>query len=386
MKIQKVTLCLERLLIYILVLIAIFQIDAFLVRKNIINIPAFVFSSVSFLIIIFVCFRSKHRKYQLLFIDYEYVYLVFLLLLVYLFQIPGLFSLSGTRIDLKIFIYWGYSLLLFISGLFYGEYIGKNASKISAILLFVLCGLLLLDYSIWPFFSPDSSRASATLVNPNIAAFVVVLLFIISLSHPEKGITRRDTVLIVLASLGIAITWSIGGIITFIFIVCILLLLWLTSFKKLGDFLLFTLIILAIILASGYLFSTKLGLDILDFKPNDLFGFRNIVARGNAAEIAIELVKNKPIFGHGISYIYTLDIGPHNMFLRLLVEGGVFGLVGALLAFAGLLWFLARRRTTKLYIYFFALFLMSFSTHNLLEARSIIFLTGIMVASTKNDC
>jgi O-antigen ligase len=97
-------------------------------------------------------------------------------------------------------------------------------------------------------------------------------------------------------------------------------------------------------------------------------------ARGSAASTALELIAEDPVFGAGVLTIYQLPEGPHNMFLAMMVEYGILGLILYLVVLIRLV-VTARRAGHELsgiiWVYVGWLIIFSFVTHNLLSIAGI---------------
>ncbi|HJU25503.1 MAG TPA: hypothetical protein VJ722_02390, partial [Rhodanobacteraceae bacterium] len=106
---------------------------------------------------------------------------------------------------------------------------------------------------------------------------------------------------------------------------------------------------------------------------------------GNSADLhreeiwySFSQISQKPIFGHGIGYVFewALPLGPHDMYLRFAVEGGMIGLAFYLLLMA-LLWFASSGidRVMALQI-----ILASFFSHTLLDNPAVIMVMAFLLA------
>ena len=93
-------------------------------------------------------------------------------------------------------------------------------------------------------------------------------------------------------------------------------------------------------------------------------------ARGSATDNALEVIDEYPVFGAGVHTIYEMPEGPHNMFLAMMVDYGIGGLIVYLLVIIRLI-LIARRADRDLsgLVWLFGAWLVifSFTSHNLLE-------------------
>jgi O-antigen ligase len=126
-----------------------------------------------------------------------------------------------------------------------------------------------------------------------------------------------------------------------------------------------------------------MGITLSNFNVNKILTSRNIIDRIEVAKVSLDVFSQKPLFGHGFSYVYSMELGPHNMLLRILVEGGLLGFVGLFVLLGGLLWVAFKRKSYKFLLLAIALTAMGSFTHNLLEYRSIIFISGLVFSSSR---
>ena len=105
--------------------------------------------------------------------------------------------------------------------------------------------------------------------------------------------------------------------------------------------------------------------------------------RGAAASAALDLIVEDPVFGAGVQTIYEMPEGPHNMFLAMMVDYGIFGLIVYLVVIIRLI-LIARRAgrdlsgTVLFYVAWLVIF--SFASHNLLGDTATIPLMGFALA------
>jgi O-antigen ligase len=107
--------------------------------------------------------------------------------------------------------------------------------------------------------------------------------------------------------------------------------------------------------------------------------------RGQTAMQALDLAMENPLLGNGVGAIAEMPEGPHNMFIAMMVEYGLVGLVAYLLMITCLLRIgrHADRRLSAMSLSIAAwLVAFSFTSHNLLENTSTIPLLGLAVACT----
>jgi len=250
----------------------------------------------------------------------------------------------------------------------------------------ILISLLIVDLTFYSFtFYIFDTRATGTLRNPNTAAYVAVLLMVASLHYPVWKLSIVNVILIVITGVGIVLTGSYGGTITYISVLSTIIIL---SFIKKSIRLKFPLLVLPLIIVPilvliYFVINNKMGITLSNFNVNKILTSRNIIDRIELAKISLGLFLQQPLFGQGIFYVYSMELGPHNMLLRILIEGGLLGFVGLFVLLGGLLWVAFKRKSYKLLLLTIALIAMGSFTHNLLEYRSIIFISGLVFSSSR---
>jgi O-antigen ligase len=105
--------------------------------------------------------------------------------------------------------------------------------------------------------------------------------------------------------------------------------------------------------------------------------------RGLTALASLELAMENPLVGGGVGTIYDMSEGPHNMFVAMMVDYGIVGLIAYLVILIRLI-LIARRadRNLSATILFFVAWLVifSFASHNLLGNTPTIPLLGFALA------
>ncbi len=82
--------------------------------------------------------------------------------------------------------------------------------------------------------------------------------------------------------------------------------------------------IVSILVLIYFVINNKLGITLSNFNV-DILTSGSINERIEVAKVSLGLFLQQPLFGHGIFYVYSMELGPHNMLLRILVEGGLLG-------------------------------------------------------------
>ncbi|MGH8321204.1 MAG: O-antigen ligase family protein [Gammaproteobacteria bacterium] len=99
--------------------------------------------------------------------------------------------------------------------------------------------------------------------------------------------------------------------------------------------------------------------------------------RMNAALYAIHAFLQAPVLGHGIGYIYEwrFPVGPHDMYLRFMAEGGLVGLFWYL----ALMWLLWASSTGLDRLLAMQVVLAGFFSHNMLEQPAVVLILVFLV-------
>jgi len=105
--------------------------------------------------------------------------------------------------------------------------------------------------------------------------------------------------------------------------------------------------------------------------------------RGLTALASLEFAMENPLLGAGVGTIYEMPEGPHNMFLAMMVDYGIVGLIAYLVVIIRLI-LIARgadRKISGTILFFVAwLVIFSFASHNLLGNTATIPLIGFALA------
>ncbi|MGN6655645.1 MAG: O-antigen ligase family protein [Rhodanobacter sp.] len=249
-------------------------------------------------------------------------------------------------------------------------------------------GMNLLDF-FHPRFSNVPGRAAGLYVNPNVAGYALALLMRCGMDSVSA---RLRWLFVLVCGVGVLVTFSRSA-----WIMWGVTLVWLgwrdRAHGAKWKFALMTLSTLAGIGILLALFTGELGewLSGTSFAryldPNTLarMGVGGSSLSGDSAATRTDLIwfslqqaAQRPLFGHGSGHVYEwgFPVGPHNMYLRFLVEGGVCGLA-FYLALLVVLW----RATSGLQrMLVLQLVIASFFSHNLLESPAVILVITFVLA------
>ena len=380
----------RRILLYIIVFIlslnSILQIDAYLVQNNLSSIPAWIITGISFSLVLLILVLDARVPSRSIRINTESVFFSICIIIFSLTLLPGLLISKGSNVSLREYMFWIYTIVIFSYGGVVGLYLHRRINITLAAILLILISLFIVDLTFYSFtFYIFDTRATGTLRNPNTAAYVAVLLMVASLHYPVWKLSIVNVILIVVTGVGIVLTASFGGTITYISVLSTIIIL---SFIKRSIRLKFPLLVLPLMIVPilvliYFVINNKLGITFSNFNVNNILASGSIIDRIELAKVSLGLFLQKPLFGHGIYYVYSMELGPHNMLLRILIEGGLLGFVGLFVLLGGLLWVAFKRKSYKLLLLTIALISMGSFTHNLLEYRSIIFISGLVFSSSR---
>jgi len=372
------------IIVFILSLNSILQIDVYLVKNNLSSIPAWIITGLSFSLVLLILVLDKRVPSWSIRINTESVFFSICIILFYLSLLPGLLLSKGSNVSLREYMFWIYTIVLFIYGGVVGLYIHKRLNITLFAILLILISLLIVDVI---FYSSTiyPRRAMGTLGNPNTAAYVAVVLMVASLQYPVWKLSTVNVILIVITGVGIALTASFGGTMAYLSILSTIIIL---SFIKKSirlryPLLVFPLMIVSILVLIYFVINNKLGITLSNFNVDRILASGSIIERIELTKVSLSLFLQKPLFGHGIYYVYSMELGPHNMLLRILIEGGLLGFVGLFVLLGGLFWVAFKRKSYKFLLLTIALIAMGLTTHTVLESRSIIFISGLVFSYSR---
>jgi O-antigen ligase len=382
------------LLIFFLTLNSVLQIDAYLFSRQITTFPPWIVTGISLVIIASILLVEKNYLIGNIKNNKESFLIVFCIIIYYLCQLPGLTLNPMADLTFKKYFLWLYTIILFVYGLLTGIYLKDKTYTISASLLLILLCLLIIDVTVFSFNPPDvvvppemmdplyRLRAIGTLRNPNNAAFVLVVLLVASLQNPIWRLSVQTIFLIILTGFGVVLTASMGGVIAIVTVAGIIIFFSINNRQVLQKYLnlVIPLIIVMSLLSIYIVLNYRLGINIRNLDFDIITSYRNIASRLEGARIAIDLFLDKPLFGYGLSYVQSMKLGPHNMLLRILVEGGILGIFGAIILLSGGMWIAYKRKSHRLLLLIIALLSIGLTSHNLFEDRSIVFISGMLFA------
>ena len=243
---------------------------------------------------------------------------------------------------------------------------------------------LFVENNVW---SIAPGRSAGFYVNPNISAEALVGYGLVFLLARSAKFSVADLILMSLVVVGVFATFSRAGILAG------LVLLMATTLMR-GQRKHLPRIVLGgvaiSLLAFAFAFYVFRNLDLSEDATVRILSLIEAGGvgdyqedRGLTALAALELAMEDPLAGAGVGTIYEMPEGPHNMFLAMLVDYGIVGLIVYLVVIIRLI-LIARRAGRNLsgtILFFIAwLVIFSLSSHNLLSNASTIPLMGFALA------
>jgi O-antigen ligase len=222
--------------------------------------------------------------------------------------------------------------------------------------------------------------------NPNGAAFVAVPLLIGALEWAKPVVTWRQA-LIIAGALGIAILCgSRGGLAAILAVLCLFWLRVSFAAARSGETIK-RLVIGSIVIVTGLVASaaaawaseSRLIAVMLEGMLTDYASEQRFLA----LEASWNLMAAAPFLGHGTGYAYTMDVGPHNMVLRMWVENGLLAVVGYGILYSAIIYVAVNRRDWWIGTAAVAALVMGMVSHNMLEDRTLLISFGIFLAMSR---
>jgi O-antigen ligase len=243
---------------------------------------------------------------------------------------------------------------------------------------------LFVQNNVW---SIAPGRSAGFYVNPNISAEALVGYGLVFLLARSEKFNMVDLILMSLVVMGVFATFSRAGILASLVLLTSATLMR-AQRKHMPRIVLggVAISLLAFAFAS-YVFSN------LDLSEDATVRVLSLVEsggvgdyredRGLTALASLELAMENPLLGAGVGTIYEMPEGPHNMFLAMMVDYGIVGLIAYLVIVIRLILIVrgADRKISGTILFFVAwLVIFSFASHNLLGNTANIPLMGFALA------
>jgi len=369
-----------KIMLFIICVFFILQFDAYFYLTDTINITPNLQILITFSLLSLFCLFFK--KFKLRTFSKEGVVFLFGLSIYILIQIVSILKWDTIPEKTHILFFWAYMLILLSMGYIIGSLTGKRVPYFMFSILVVLFVLTIFD-TLYGGISISQlwGRSAATLRNPNTVGAVAVLLFLGSIRW--RQLKWFEFFASIIAGAIIVLSRTRGGILDYAALIFCLAIWWSkgsgVATIRYNKIIISTIIgILIVVTLTCILISSRYGGkdNIITTALSDTNG------RDQVAITAMELIDQKPIFGYGTGFVYTQEKGPHNMLLRAWLESGIAGPLGLFALAFGTFWIGITRKDPSIIILTIILGVMAMTTHNLTESRSLLIITGILLADS----
>lgn len=266
--------------------------------------------------------------------------------------------------------------------------------------VFVICGLLLLVGSIlyeveYPdTFSTVPGRAAGFPTNSNWGALVSVMICAMALSYRDGRGRILDLFLLGITGVAVYFTFSRSGALNFGILMSFYFFASLSNAKNRlrstlilgasGLLLLCVFAVLVPMLSKGSNLTAQSNSEnrLLAFFDGEVADDGSAADRMEAARETIEMIEHSPVFGHGTGFNRRMRQTPHNLYLKLWVDSGIFGLVTWLSLLVSSFWTFSARRYPPGQALVIATTLGGLFSHNILEQRTFLILLGGAAAAS----
>ena len=401
-----------RLSISILLFFFVAQFDVYLYHLGIVPVSPYI-QEVAATLIVAMCYVITSWGKPIQRPSKETIVLLLCLACYVLVQIAGVFSWVALPDETMLITVWIYTLLLLTLGLAAGAIVGSWVQHLLLVSMILFVIMLVVPVVTEGFDGAAGlKRTASTVRNSNVAASLIVLLMLGSIRWSRPG--ALAVVSIATAGFGVALTQSRAGLIMFGLAATCYLTWWALNSRHRASAVPRMLIVLAFMIvmsgasaaliysrahfSNAYVYeqqadgtwqqAAKLTADDGARYDNDTYSvsvnnlLHSAPARTRIMWETWELIKKRPIEGHGTSYVFTMQLGPHNMFLKGWVEIGILGVLSFTLLLAGILWMGLSRRDPCIVTLALVLFGISMTSHNLTESRSLVIVIGVLIASS----
>ena len=243
---------------------------------------------------------------------------------------------------------------------------------------------LFVQNNIW---SIAPGRSAGFYVNPNLSSEALLGYGLIFLTARVAKLRTVDLILIALVVVGVFATFSRTGILASLVLLTTAALMRVRREYVMRTFAGAVVISLVAFGFVSYVVSN------LDLSKDATVRISSLIEaggvgdyekdRGAATSAALDLIDEDPVFGGGVQTIYEMPEGPHNMFLAMMVDYGIFGLIVYLVVIIRLV-MTARRANRDLsgtvWVYVGWLIIFSLASHNLLGNAATLPLMGFALA------
>jgi len=236
-------------------------------------------------------------------------------------------------------------------------------------------------------FSVVDTRAAGFPTNPNVTAFVLVALCCVIVDF--ERIDPIGLIALALTSVGVLATLSRGGMIM-LAVLIVSYTIAVARQKGRGRIRFFgTIAAVAglgglIMLGSSQLLQRASIFSMQSQNRGGMLTGQVAIVTPQESRITLlreswQLIHESPLWGYGAGYTYTLEQGPHNIYIHQWLNNGIGGLVcylWLLIAVALVFW---RRRSRAGLVFIGIVSLEGLFSHNLLEERAFLVVLGVLL-------
>lgn len=260
---------------------------------------------------------------------------------------------------------------------------------------FATVGLLSLLGSIWyeveypGTFSTVPNRAAGFPTNSNWSAFAAVMICSMSLRYKGGASRIADIIVLGITGLGLYFTLSRSGFVNFMLLGAFYvgatlyenrgeIRSMITILCSAGALVLSLLIIIPLAANSSNLMAgSKAQNRLIAIFSGEVVDEGSAADRLQAAQETMDQINKSPLIGHGTGFNRRLRQTPHNLYLKLWVDSGMFGLMTYLSLLASGFWLFTSRRYRPGQGFILVVTVGSFFSHNVLEERTFLLLFGM---------
>lgn len=237
------------------------------------------------------------------------------------------------------------------------------------------------------YWSIAPGRSAGFYINPTISGEALVGFALVFMFWRSGKLSAADFIIMFLALIGVFSTFSRSAILAcfVLFVIAIILRSKVKHFLQLFGGLVSIAVVTSLVLTYTFQnieFSSDAMVRITSMLEKGGIGdYRD--SRGDAALHALDMALNDPLLGVGVRTIYEMIEGPHNMFVAMMVDYGVMGVL-IYIYFIFRLVFVANGSGSELAVALWLfcgwLILFSFSSHNILGNTATMPLFGFVMA------
>lgn len=306
-------------------------------------------------------------------------------LLVGAIELAGIAKYESLPTNTQVVAFFWLDIFTVVCGYWAGRALREHSSRtLFTIALAVVAASVLVDWKFPGIVSQSSlyGRPSGLLENPNGAAFAVVILLIGALDW-NPGRRARPYMSFILVLVTIILSGSRGG---FVAVMGVLTIFWLSRALEgqKGPAMIARIVrgyaLIGVVVVLSVTIALSARSRFVELATHGVTSDYSAQERVMAISESWFLVVDSPLVGHGTGYVYTMPLGPHNMFLRVWIENGLIGVIAYAALWIALAYMAVKRRSWQLGALEVAALLMGAVSHNVLEDRTLLLSFGVILA------